>query len=168
MTMLRYILYILCLFTIILPVDAKVLGNESINYDSLSTAITMSAAGMKTQGERMKIIAQNVANADVTGITPGAEPYRRKIIYLGQQKDPRSKEMLVTTLKVDKDYNSPFAQKYDPHHPAANQEGVVLLPNINRAVEMVEAREADHSYRANLNILGIVRDMRKTVIGIIN
>ena len=126
----------------------------------------MSAQGMRAQSERIKIISQNIANADVTALTPGGEPYRRKILYLGHEKIPRTRDKIVKVLRIKND-PSQLNKKYDPSHPAADAQGYVLISNVNKAVEMMEARQANHSYEANLNMLGFVRDIRKAAVGIL-
>jgi flagellar basal-body rod protein FlgC len=112
----------------------------------------ISASGMRVQGERLRVIAENIANVDSVGETPGADPYRRKVITFRNQLD---REMGVDMVKVSKVGTDPsdFRKKYDPGNPAADQDGYVSLPNVNALVEMTDMREAQRSYEANLKVI---------------
>lgn len=124
----------------------------------ISKAIAISAAGMDAQTARLRVIAQNLANQDSTGSSPGAEPYRRKTITF---EDKLDKELGVDTVKVrnvgvDK---SDLPKRYDPSHPAADAEGYVRTPNVNSFVEIMDMREAQRGYSANLNVMEVTRTM---------
>lgn len=124
----------------------------------ISKAIAISAAGMDAQTERLRVIAENLANQDSTGSTPGADPYRRKTVTF---EDRLNKEMGVDTVRVrsvgtDK---SDFTQKFDPSHPAADANGYVKTPNVNPFVEIMDMREAQRGYSANLNVMEVTRTM---------
>ncbi len=124
----------------------------------LTDALTMSAAGMAVQTARLRVIAENLANADTTGGRPGAAPYRRKVISFTDQLDQATGLPLVRVRQVAQDM-SPFPEKYDPAHPAANAAGYVKLPNVNSFVESMDMREAERSYDANLAVLQVTRGM---------
>lgn len=124
----------------------------------LTDALTMSAAGMAAQTARLRVIAENLANADTTGSRPGADPYRRKVISFTDQLDQATGLPLVRVRQVSRDL-SPFPEKYDPSHPAANATGYVKLPNVNSFVESMDMREAERSYDANLAVLQVTRGM---------
>lgn len=112
----------------------------------------ISAAGMKVQSDRLKVVSQNIANAESTGTREGAEPYRRKTIAFKSVVDREMDLETVKTHRIGTD-KSDFRQKYDPTHPAANAEGYVLLPNVNSITEMMDMREARRGYEANLNVI---------------
>ncbi len=124
----------------------------SMNSELLS-AMKISARGMKTQGTRIRVVAENIANADTTGQTAGSDPYRRQIITF---KNALNREEGVDMVKVDKiqgDKKTPFTLKYMPDHPAADEKGYVKMPNVNPLIEMADIREAQRSYEANLGMI---------------
>ena len=106
----------------------------------------------------MRVIAENVANADSTGDKPGADPYRRKVTTFAQQVDRELGASVVSLGRVARD-QSPFRTRHDPGNPAADATGQVKLPNVNSLVETMDMREAQRSYEANLNIVGATRRM---------
>ena len=124
----------------------------------LMASMKIAAAGLKAQGGRMRVIAENLANANSTATTAGEEPYRRRIPTFRQEYD---REVGITTvqtgrIKVDR---SEFPVRYDPGHPAADGQGYVKLPNVNALVESMDMREAQRSYQANLNVISATRRM---------
>ena len=124
----------------------------------ISKAIAISASGMDAQTSRLRVIAENLANQDSTGSSPGAEPYRRKTISF---EDKLNKELGVDTVRVrgvgvDK---SETPKRFDPSHPAADADGYVKMPNVNSFVEIMDMREAQRSYSANLNVMEVTRTM---------
>ena len=124
----------------------------------LYKAMTVSAAGMKAQGTRLKVIAENLANANTTAETPGDMPYRRKVVTFQNMLDRQAGVDTVRVSKVDVD-KSNFQRKYDPSHPSADSEGYVLLPNVSTLVEAMDMREAQRSYEANLSVIESSRTM---------
>jgi flagellar basal-body rod protein FlgC len=124
----------------------------------LMQAMNISASGMKVQGDRMRVVSQNLANADTTPGTPDEQPYRRKMVTFKNELDRQSGYEKVVVDKIKRD-NAPFRTKYDPQHPAANNEGYVQLPNVNPLIEMMDMREAQRSYEANLGAIEISRNM---------
>lgn len=133
----------------------------------LMDSFTKSASGMKVQGARMKVIAQNIANAESTGTTPGAEPYRRKTITFTNKPDRNTGTTRVMVEKIGKDHRTPFAARYDPVHPAAGENGYVLYPNVKRSIEMMDMREAERSYEANLGALDTSKNMYQRTIDLL-
>jgi flagellar basal-body rod protein FlgC len=125
--------------------------------DFLKT-ISVAASGLKAQSGRMRVIAENIANADSTGEKPGADPYRRKIPTFGRRFD-RELEAHVVELGRVKPDQSAFRTKYEPSHPAADVKGEVKLPNVNSVIETMDMREAQRSYEANLNLITATRRM---------
>ena len=122
-------------------------------------AMKVSAMGMRAQGTRIRVISENVANADTTGETPGADPYRRQTISF---KNTLDKELGINTVEVNKigeDMKDDFELKYLPDHPAANADGYVKMPNVNPFIEIMDVREAQRSYEANLGLIDQSRNM---------
>jgi flagellar basal-body rod protein FlgC len=132
----------------------------------LTQALTISARGMDAQTERLRVIAENLANEDSTGSTPGATPYRRKMVEFQNVLDNSLGADSVRVKAVVQD-QSAFPQKYDPSSPAANAQGYVSTPNVNSFVEMMDMREAERSYSANLNVMQASRSMLSRVIDLL-
>ncbi len=124
----------------------------------LTQAMHVSAAGMKVQGARMRLVAQNLANANSAPLAPGGQPYRRQTITFENVLDRELGVELVRVARTDVD-RSAFPLRYDPGHPAADADGYVLMPNVNPLLEMMDLREAQRSFEANLNALGLARSM---------
>ena len=121
-------------------------------------SIDIAGAGMAVQSERLKIIAQNIANADSVAAKPGGVPYQRKTISF---KNVLDRQLGVETVEIDRIARdkSDFSKKYDPNHPAADEEGYVLAPNVNMLIEMTDMREAKNAYQANLSVIEITKSM---------
>jgi flagellar basal-body rod protein FlgC len=113
---------------------------------------------MEAQSSRMRVVSENLANAQSTGTTPGADPYARKVISFQTELDDITNSNLVRVDSIDK-HQSPFRVEHDPGHPAADANGYVKLPNVNMLVEMADMREANRSYEANLQVLKQAREM---------
>ena len=124
----------------------------------LSDSLAIASSGMKAQGDRLRVVSENIANADSTGKTPNEEPYRRKMVIFQNTLD---KELGISTVKVSSRTHdmSAFQKKYDPTHPAADAQGYVLYPNVNSIVEMMDMREARRGYEANLNVIEVSKSM---------
>jgi flagellar basal-body rod protein FlgC len=118
----------------------------------------VAAAGMKVQGMRMRVLAQNLANAESTATTPGGQPYRRQTVTFENVLDRELGVEVVRVAHTGVD-GSPFPLRYDPGHPAANADGYVLMPNVNPLLEMMDLREAQRSFEANLNAMTLARSM---------
>ena len=121
---------------------------------------------MKAQSERLKVISQNMANADSVSADPNGEPYRRQVVSFQNYLDPATGAQKVRVNKIVKDM-SPFEKKYEPNHPAADAQGYVSLPNVNPLVEMMDMKEAQRVYDANLNMLKTAREMNSSVLDIL-
>lgn len=134
--------------------------------DPLQSIGRVAASGMRAQGERLKVVAENVANAGSTGATPGAEPYQRKTLAFEEMIDRDSGASMVRITALGRD-NAPFGREYDPAHPAANAEGYVLTANVNPLLEMSNMREASRSYEANLNMFEAGRRMRGQILDLL-
>lgn len=134
--------------------------------DDLTTALAVSASGMKAQSGRIRIVAENLANAGSTASAPGLDPYRRQVPVFASYLDKNADANLVRMSRVELD-PSAFSLKFDPSHPAANAEGYVQLPNVNPLIEMMDLREAQRSYEANLGALDQVRSMAAATLRIL-
>lgn len=124
----------------------------------LDKALGIAARGMDVQTTRLRVIAENLANQDTTGSAPGADPYRRKTITFENRLDRQLGTDAVRVKLIGRD-TAEFPQRYDPAHPAANTEGYVRTPNVNSLVEVMDMREAERSYSANLAVLQSSRGM---------
>ena len=121
-------------------------------------SISIAASGLRAQAGRMRIISENIANADSGPSSPGAEPYRRKIPTFRQQVDRESGATVIEAGRIQRD-TAPFRTKYDPGNPAANERGEIRMPNVNGLIENMDMREAQRSYEANLNMITATRRM---------
>jgi flagellar basal-body rod protein FlgC len=126
--------------------------------DPLSTALKVAASGMNAQSERLRIVSENLANAQSTGDTPGAEPYRRKTITFAAEVDRASGSAVVDVTSISRDLSA-FPTEFQPGHEAADENGYVKMPNVNVLVEMADMREANRGYEANLQVIKQARDL---------
>lgn len=132
----------------------------------LMESLAISAAGMRVQGERLRVISENVANVDSVSENPGGDPYRRKTITFQNALDREMGVNLVKVKKVGLD-PSEFTRKYDPNNPAADNQGYVKLPNVNALIELNDMREAQRSYEANLKVIEVSRSMLQRTIDLL-
>ena len=129
----------------------------------LDKALNIAASGMNAQTTRLRVIAENMANQDTTGSKPGADPYRRRTVTFENRLDRQLGADTVQVKKVGQD-SSDFPLKYDPSNPAANAQGYVKMPNVNGLVEVMDMREAERSYNANLAVMQASRSMLSRTI----
>ncbi|MBL4666026.1 MAG: flagellar basal body rod protein FlgC [Sneathiella sp.] len=124
----------------------------------LLKSMKIAAAGMKAQGERMRVISENLANKDSVGRTADEDPYRRKIVTF---KNALDREINARKVEVDKitEDKSAFGLKFDPNHPASNEEGYVKTPNVNSLIEVMDMKETQRSYQANLGVIDVSKRM---------
>ena len=134
--------------------------------DDIIKTIRISAAGMRVQGTRLRVISQNIANADSLPQSPGDNPYRRKLVTFKNELD---KSIGLETVRVHRLHRdqSDFGKTYDPSHPAADADGYVKTPNVNTLIEMMDMREAQRSYEANLNLIKSSKNMLNSVIDVL-
>jgi flagellar basal-body rod protein FlgC len=125
---------------------------------ALTDSLKIAAAGLKVQGERLNVIAENIANSQSTSTTPGGDPYRRKTVTFSNALD---KELGIRTVAITKRGVDPsaFNTKYNPAHPAADAEGYVKYPNVSSIVEGTDLKEARRAYEANINVIEISKSM---------
>ena len=131
-----------------------------------STSMAVAASGMRTQSERMKVIAENIANADSTSPTPGGEPYRRKISTVTNSFNSELGANLVKAGRTITD-KSDFRSQYDPGNPNADKQGYVKLPNVDPLVEIMDMREAQRSYEADLTIMDSTKQMLSRTVDLL-
>lgn len=134
--------------------------------DDLYTSLKLSAAGMKAQGTRLRVISENIANADSLPTEPGQNPYRRKHITFKNALDRKVGAEMIKVDKIRPD-RTEFARRFEPGHPAADAQGYVLAPNVNSLIEMMDMREAQRSYEANLSAIRTSRTMMQGTIDIL-
>jgi len=128
--------------------------------------LTIASSGLRAQAGRMRVISENIANADSTPQSPGADPYRRKIPTFRSELDRSLDAQVVELGKVQTD-TSAFRLKYEPGHPSADTNGNVKYPNVNPLVEMTDMRDAQRSYEANINVISATRRMIQRTIDIL-
>lgn len=123
-----------------------------------NSSLRIAATGLQAQSARMRVIAENIANADSAGKAPGDEPYRRRIPTFQTTYDAEIGGRVVEVGRLAYDM-SDFSSRYEPGHPAADEAGYVQYPNVNTLIETVDMREAQRSYEANLNVVSVTRQM---------
>lgn len=121
---------------------------------------------MKVQGTRLRVISENLANADSLPTGPGKSPYRRKNIQFQNVLNRELGLNLVKVKKIGVD-KSEFNRRFDPGHPAADEKGYVQTPNVKTLIEVMDMREAQRSYEANLTAIRTARSMMRRTIGLL-
>lgn len=132
----------------------------------LMSAMGAAATGLRAQTVRIRISAENLANADTTAVTPGGDPYRRKAPVFRTFFD---REIGADTVKVtgSREDKTPFTEKYDPSNPGADARGYVKMSNVSALIEMADLREAQRAYEANLNVIEASRSMMLGVVSLL-
>jgi len=132
-----------------------------------SKSMSVAASGMRAQTERMKTISENIANANSTSPIKGADPYRRKVATI---KSDFNRELDATLVKAGKPVNdkSEFRSQYDPGNPNADKQGYVKLPNVDSLVEIMDMREAQRSYEADLSVMESTKQMLAKTVDLLN
>ncbi|MFA7430747.1 MAG: flagellar basal body rod protein FlgC [Rhodospirillaceae bacterium] len=126
--------------------------------DDLSKASRIASFGMKAQAKRLRVVSENMANVDSLATTPGGEPYRRKLVTFKSMLERDMDTEVVRVRRTVRDM-SDFERDYNPSHPAADANGYVLKPNVNPLIEVMDMREAQRSYEANMHVVTISREM---------
>jgi flagellar basal-body rod protein FlgC len=132
----------------------------------LTNSMELSARGMNAQSMRLRVIAENLANSSTTGSTPGSDPYRRKTIEFQNTMDRAIGGDAVSVRRISPDKSS-FPTHYDPTNPAADSTGYVKTPNVNSFVEVMDMKEAQRSYSANLNVMDTTRSIMTRTIDLL-
>lgn len=131
----------------------------------LFSAMTISSKGMQAQSTRIRVISENIANANTTGLTAGSDPYARKTITFKNEMDKQADMKLVKVNEINQDTDKPFPVKFMPDSPAADANGYVKMPNVDPLVEMMDMKEASRSYEANM---GMIEQSRSMLLGTID
>jgi flagellar basal-body rod protein FlgC len=139
------------------------MANDSSDF---ARSMGIATSGLKAQAGRMRVISENIANADSTAPIAGGDPYRRKVPTFTAQLDRALDAQVVALGRVAQD-QSAFRVKYEPNNPAADAAGNVKYPNVNSLVEMTDMRDAQRSYEANLNVIGATRRMIQRTLDIL-
>ena len=132
----------------------------------LMKSIAIAASGLRAQAGRMRIISENLANADSAASGPTANPFRRKIATFRAELDRSIDARMIALGRVRND-PSEFRVKHEPGHPAADAGGNVKYPNIYPLIELSDMREAQRSYEANINVIGATRRMIQRTLDIL-
>lgn len=132
----------------------------------LENSMQIAMSGMTAQSARMRVISENVANADSLGLTPDDDPYRRKTIDFKSVLDRETGARVVKVARVGTD-DSQFELRFDPTHPSANADGYVRTPNVQPLVEIADLREAQRTYEANLNMVDAAKQMLSKTIDLL-
>jgi len=130
-------------------------------------SMSIATSGLRAQAGRMRVISENIANADSTASTAGGDPYRRKVPTFTSALDRTLDAQVVSLGRIKTDTTSDFRIKHEPGNPAADANGNVKYPNVNSLVEMTDMREAQRSYEANLNIISATRRMIQRTLDIL-
>ena len=133
--------------------------------DSLETALRIAASGLQAQSTRLRVVSENIANAQSTGSTPGADPYARQTVSFESEMDRTLGADLVRVKSIGVD-STPFKFEHDPGNPAADGNGMVKMPNVDVLTELADMREANRSYEANLQVAKQSAEMLSTTIGL--
>ncbi|MBO6838009.1 MAG: flagellar basal body rod protein FlgC [Alphaproteobacteria bacterium] len=134
--------------------------------DDFRASMFIAGSGMRAQGVRLRVISENIANADSVADTPGGDPYRRKVITFKNVMDDALQADVVRVREIGED-PSDFDLQFDPSHPAANEDGYVQLPNVSTLIETMDMREASRSYQANLRMVEMAKTMFSQTVSIL-
>ena len=133
---------------------------------NFSSILKVSASGMDAQTLRMRMVAENIANGEVAPNRPGEDPYRRKMPAFRNVLD---REHGVRTLRADRVVldKRAFQTRYEPSNASADPAGYVKIPNVNSVIEMMDMRQAQRSYEANLGVIEVAKNMISRTIDIL-
>ncbi len=134
--------------------------------DELNKSALIAVSGLRAQAERLRVVSENLANADSLPTAPDQQPYRRKTVTFRDVLDKQTGADEVKVAKIDVD-RSEFQKKYDPKHPAADADGYVLTPNVNPLIELMDMREAQRSYEANLDVVNVSKSMLSETVNML-
>jgi len=134
--------------------------------DPLSAATSIAGSGLEAQSVRLRVVSENLANAQSVGKTPGADPYRRKTVVFASEFDRLLGAATVEVKAIGTD-QAPFHIEHDPSNPVADKDGNVKMPNVNMLVEMADMREASRSYEANLQMVKEARSMTNQILDLL-
>lgn len=133
----------------------------AINKDPLFKSLQIAGAGARAQSKRLKVIAENLSGSQITPTKPGEKPYTRKTISFKNKLDRKAGINKVEVKSVRRDTKTPYPEEYDPTHPAADENGMVKMPNVNWQTEVRDYNETLRSHMINLNLVHNTRRMIK-------
>ena len=119
--------------------------------DPLQATLRIAGSGLEAQSVRLRVISENIANAQSSGDTPGADPYTRQTISFDSALDRSLGAPLVKVKTIGRD-DAPYKVEHDPGNPAADAAGFVKMPNVDVLTELADMREANRTYEANLQV----------------
>ncbi len=134
--------------------------------DAGNDIFAISASGLRAQTRRMKVIAENIANAGTTPTAPGQQPYQRQVVSFKNEFDQAMGAYKVKVSSVQGD-TAAFGKKFDPSNPAADPQGYVQTPNVNPLIEAMDMGDANRSYQANLDVITASRSMLLKTVGLL-
>jgi len=134
--------------------------------DPLQSSLKIAGAGLETQSVRLRVISENIANSQSTGTTPGADPYTRKTVTFDNELDRAAGLSLVRVRSIGLD-PSPFKTELDPGSPAADENGIVKMPNVDILTELADMREANRTYEANLQVAKQSADLLSMTVNLL-
>ena len=134
--------------------------------DPIQASLRIAGSGLQAQSSRIKVVSENMANAQSTGNTPGADPFRRKTVSFESEMQ-RAEGMRLVRIKDTGEDQSDFRTEYNPGHPAADANGYVKLPNVDLLVESADMREANRSYQANIQVIKSARELFSMTIDLL-
>jgi flagellar basal-body rod protein FlgC len=134
--------------------------------DPLQASVQIAGSGLEAQSTRLRVVSENLANANSTGRVPGSDPYRRKTTTFTAEMDRAAGVRVVKVKDIGVD-QAPYRVEYEPNHPAAGPDGYVKMPNVNTLIEMADMRETNRSYEANLQVIKQARSMVSMTIDLL-
>ena len=140
---------------------------SGLQQNHLANALTTLASSMDASTFQFRLAAENISNAQSTANTPGGTPYQRKLATFGPSVDRQTGADVVALKQVSHDH-SDFREEYIPNHPAANEKGIVLFPNVDTMVEAVDAQNANIALRTASSLYKLNTDMLRRVHGLID
>lgn len=134
--------------------------------DALNATLKIAGMGLQAQATRLRVVAENLANADSTAVTSGGDPYRRKTVSFDAVMDRELGAEVIRVKQIGRD-RSDFTLDYDPSHPAADDKGYVKRPNVQPLIEMMDMREAGRAFEASMNVIEQSRAMMSRVVDLL-
>ncbi len=150
----------LALILLLFPESAR-------SADDLAAAIEASKHGLYLQSKRLKVVSQNIANAGIPPTAPGITPYKRQIVSIKLEHDDIYDLELPHYDGIIYN-NDPFEKKYDKFHPAADEDGIVLYPNVNLIIENADAKEIQRHFEANMHSMEITKTNQSRLLDMLN
>ena len=138
---------------------------------NLLAGISSTADALQAEKLRMNVVSQNIANAFTTRDANG-EPYKRKVVSFEAYVNPTAANSgngaAVRGVRISQiaDDATPGKAVYNPGHPDADENGMVMMPNVEISREMVDLVTSSRAYEANLQVVRIARSMAQQALAI--